>query len=84
MFLQTGDSYQVLREEIEYLRKQLTQAESIIQQLRGTEEQTLPGSEDEEKESDGVWIMHSVFLFVAGYVYMCLCHQVYDPEDDSM
>ena len=88
MFL-TGDSYQALREEIEFLRKQLAQAESSSQQLRGTEEQTLFGSEDQEEESDGVWIMHSVFLFVAGqyytgYMCMCLHHQVCDPVDHSM
>ena len=64
--LRTGDSCQALREEIEYLRKQLAQAESSSQQLRGTEEQTVSGSEDQEEESDGVWSMQSVFLFVAG------------------
>ena len=76
--LRTGDSYQALREENQYLRKQLAQAEWSIQQLRGTEEQNLSGSEEEE-ESDGVWIsMYSVFLFVAGYVCTCLYHQIYD------
>ena len=56
----------ILRGENEFLRKQPAQAEWSIQQLRGTEEQTLSGSEDEEEESEGVWIMHYVFLFVAG------------------
>ena len=87
-FVISGDSYQarILRDENEYLRKQLAQAEWSMQQMRGTEEQTLSGSEDEEEESDdGVWIILSVFLFVAGqwtgfttasYVCMCLYHQV--------
>ena len=52
----------ILRGENEFLRKQLAQAEWSSQQLRGTEEQTLSGSEDQEDESDGVWIMHSVFF----------------------
>ena len=56
----------ILREEIELLCKQLVQAELSIQQLRGTEEQALSGSEDQEEESDGVWIIQSVFHFVAG------------------
>ena len=56
----------ILRGENEYLRKQLVQAEWSIQQLRGTEEQTLSGSYQEEESGDCVWIMYSVFLIVAG------------------
>lgn len=62
MSLQAGDSYQALREENEYLRKQLAQAEWSNQQLRGTEEQTVSGSEDEEEESGGECVMHFMFL----------------------
>ena len=69
-----------LRGENEFLRKQLAQAEWSSQQQRETEEQTLSGLEEQEEESDGVWIMYSVFT-TAGYVCMCLYRQVYDPVD---
>ena len=71
----------ILRSENEYLRKQLAEAEWSIQQQRGTEEQTLSGSEDEEEESDGVWIMHSVSLCSCSMIYNCwLCLHVLVPS----
>ena len=70
--LQVVDSYQALREEIDYLRKLLAQSDLSNQQLSGTEEHTMSGSKDEE-ESDGECVLHFMLLYppISMCVFKC-------------